>query len=1116
MGWRFRKYIKVAPGVKLNISKSGVSTTFGGKGASINFGKDGAYINTSIPGTGWYNRKKIFGNNNSKTTNMPSRFKSDTNEDGGFFTPRNTWGCVFRWLGIIGIIYLFVNLFLLLAGKFDNSESNKQALWVWGVITALFVVVYLNKILTFFHIDLSRKKYARMIEELVSNETDETRKAFLCGLATEYSGDDSEGEVCIDEDLNEKQRDSFKKLYSAFKNLCKSDKIWIILSRTTNTESKSSVSHIINRREVRFSAQSFNNVVSIDTQLVPTLNDGINTGYYIYPSCIVKAKGETDFEITPIEKVNIRYDTQTFIENSSSLPNDAKFVKHTYRKVNKDGTPDLRFANNKKLPVYLYGKIFIDGVGFAFMVSNASKAKAFVDAFIGHKATMSSMNLSKKTVDSKQGNRSISKELVHEKLGNLVEDTPKKDNNASKVTTNQILDSQIISVVKLLLQDNHVTPRYLSEKTGIDINLMLPLLKELENLSITDNSGLLLIHNESELGRILLDRNKKDIGSYKTGNKEQVEVLPNEPIKAPIIFLPSGEKPDPLFYDAAKMVVQNQRASTSLIQREFAIGYHRALRLFDLFECAGIVSSFDGIKPRKVLIKDELSLNNKLSELSKTKTGELNASIKVDDKDIIPRSLYEEVNDNVNAFKNFINELLGDKAFMSKYEDSQAKVTQRLHLLVVKDILTSFRELGHTLAIESVEGQCVLQTYIYLAVNKMQDYNEFKALLTFNTPEIINARKIIQDNLYDYEKTQMILVPGELNLITLLRYNKDLAGKYLTLLYRYMVMIVKSDNEITEQETTWLNGIIKLREAIMDSPAQEPIKSDEVVKPSNLSSQQTINKNPVEELSNLIGLANVKTEVNNLYNLVKVQKMRESSGMKKSNISYHCVFTGNPGTGKTTVARIVAKIYKDLGVIKKGHLVETDRSGLVGEYVGQTAPKTNTIIDSALDGVLFIDEAYSLVQGGQNDYGKEAISTLLKRMEDDRNRLIVILAGYSKEMEDFINSNSGLQSRFNRYIEFPDYTSNELIQIFNYVVKKNEYDLSEEASIKIKAVITDAVEHKDMNFGNARYVRNLFEKIITQQANRITAEPTITKEMLAKIEELDIINAVKYENYGKD
>lgn len=196
-------------------------------------------------------------------------------------------------------------------------------------------------------------------------------------------------------------------------------------------------------------------------------------------------------------------------------------------------------------------------------------------------------------------------------------------------------------------------------------------------------------------------------------------------------------------------------------------------------------------------------------------------------------------------------------------------------------------------------------------------------------------------------------------------------------------------------------------------------------------------------------------------------------------------------------------------MLKKGHLVETDRSGLIGEYVGQTAPKTNAIIDSALDGVLFIDEAYSLVQGGQNDYGKEAISTLLKRMEDDRDRLIVILAGYSKEMEDFINSNSGLQSRFNRYIEFPDYSINELTQIFDYVAKKNEFVLTDEAKTQIQSVITKAVENKDKNFGNARYIRNLFEKIITQQANRIALEQNITNETLSTIEVIDIDNAVK-------
>ena len=291
---------------------------------------------------------------------------------------------------------------------------------------------------------------------------------------------------------------------------------------------------------------------------------------------------------------------------------------------------------------------------------------------------------------------------------------------------------------------------------------------------------------------------------------------------------------------------------------------------------------------------------------------------------------------------------------------------------------------------------------------------------------------------------------------------------------------------------------------------REVLVKDEVALKQLLSRRKQNNevgKDHVEELSKLIGLANVKKEINDLYNLVKVQKMRESNGMKVSDISYHCVFTGNPGTGKTTVARIVAGIYKELGVIKKGHLVETDRSGMVGEYVGQTAPKTNAIIDSALDGVLFIDEAYSLTQGGQNDFGMEAISTLLKRMEDDRNRLVVILAGYTKEMEDCIKANSGLQSRFNHFIEFPDYTSEELMQIFNFIAKKNDYIISEGANSKIALIIDDAVKHKDEYFGNARYVRNLFEKIITQQANRISYGTKITNEMLAMIEEADVINA---------
>ena len=267
---------------------------------------------------------------------------------------------------------------------------------------------------------------------------------------------------------------------------------------------------------------------------------------------------------------------------------------------------------------------------------------------------------------------------------------------------------------------------------------------------------------------------------------------------------------------------------------------------------------------------------------------------------------------------------------------------------------------------------------------------------------------------------------------------------------------------------------------------------------------------PYEELDELIGLESVKEEVHTIANFAKIQQQRKAQGLKVPKMSFHLVFTGSPGTGKNTVARIVARIYKDLGILKSGHTVETDRSGLVAEYVGQTAVKTNAVIDSALNGVLFIDEAYALVpEDARSDYGQEAISTLLKRMEDDRDKLVVIIAGYPNEMKHFIDSHPGLQSRFTRYINFPDYSEQELFDIFKLYLNKNQYTITDDAAQLLKDNLDYVVAHKTKNFGNARYVRNLFERAVEQQANRLSAKRSISDEELSLLIKEDIENAFK-------
>lgn len=386
------------------------------------------------------------------------------------------------------------------------------------------------------------------------------------------------------------------------------------------------------------------------------------------------------------------------------------------------------------------------------------------------------------------------------------------------------------------------------------------------------------------------------------------------------------------------------------------------------------------------------------------------------------------------------------------------------------------------------------------------------------TDDRIKYQKITVQLLLDLTQGQpddRLMLPSVLN-----RLDEQKNTQYLdsitNAIYKFAQTIVKADDTISLAEMEALSQIWQMLHTYQKLdryedgfPADHKAESAQAkdTKPDESAAEdpaQLLEKT-LAELQDLVGLANIKEEVQTLTNFLKVQKVRADRGLAQTSVSLHCVFCGPPGTGKTTVARLMGKIFRGLGFLNKGELIETDRSGMVAGYVGQTAKKVDDLVNSALDGVLFIDEAYALVpQESGRDFGQEAIDILLKRMEDYRDRLVVIVAGYTDEMTNFIESNPGLESRFNRYFYFKNYTPEELLAIYEKIGEKSHFKLTAAAREKLHRLLENLYVTRDRNFGNGRLVRNLFEKTIERQANRLAVLSNFTNEILMTIEPDDI------------
>ena len=428
------------------------------------------------------------------------------------------------------------------------------------------------------------------------------------------------------------------------------------------------------------------------------------------------------------------------------------------------------------------------------------------------------------------------------------------------------------------------------------------------------------------------------------------------------------------------------------------------------------------------------------------------------------------------------------KILLSDYINLQSQSTSNLDSLFNFYVLKDINHISEKLEIELTDNSNTPEFYLILSfVAKLFNLNNFTSELEKNNTK---AKKSILD--FFESSYEADVSPGFI--LSILNDNKNmyLKNSYSEFLFQFSKAVASSDQNVTNEELNQLNILkTEIDNGTFGHKEIETTRQNNI-SPSKKSNTITNNNNKeliddiIKELDTYVGMNEIKRDIKTLINTIKIQKMREEQGLSVIKPSLHMIFTGPPGTGKTTIARIMGRVFKSLDILESGHLIETDRSSLVAGYSGQTAIKVDEQISKAKNGVLFIDEAYTLSpSSNQDEFGQEAIDTILKRMEDFRDSIIIIAAGYHEEMQVFIESNPGLKSRFNKYVYFEDYKPKELKEIFESIILKNKYFASAQLLDSLEPMFQPLYNAKNKSFGNGRLVRNIFEKTIENQANRL-------------------------------